>query len=99
MSNDRDLRGKPDARKRERPVRRPGTGEPTAARQQDVPSPTSHLPIVVVFGCDNDLASSGSSVSGSAGTAGRASASPYAGIRTDAVTARGTSGDRDGQRR
>ena len=38
-------RGEPDARKRARPDRRAGTGKPTAARPQGVPSPTQHLPM------------------------------------------------------
>jgi hypothetical protein len=38
------LRGEPDARERARPVRRAGTGRPTAGRLQGVPSPTQHIP-------------------------------------------------------
>ena len=36
-------RGEPDARERARPVRRAGTGKPTAEKLHGVPSPTQHL--------------------------------------------------------
>ena len=38
-----EKRGEPDARERARPVRRAGTGRPTAERRQGVLSPTQHV--------------------------------------------------------